>query len=407
MSPVGKITVISLMCLTIILFVPLLSVSFTIPEVLAQLPPPPTVQMQCLDNSWGNEGPKPVPCDWIYCSQIGHYAPPDQCGSSNSGGGQNDGGSLQNSANNFDFGIALTGSNTITVLPSSDSSAMQSTSVSLILLSGNAQPVTLHVDSSGRFGQGQLEYNFNQDTGSPPFSTDVWLGAAADVPQGTYPIDIIASGGGVTHEVLVNMVVTNNAPPPPASYAGYVAGIGVAAVAGIGALKAMRKGPKPPPHNLDNKPLIYQEIEKLNLNPTAKNAAYQLKQKYPNIVFLSGARTLEQQALAMAHNIHQDQNYIKKTYKDQFVNKTLQDWVDTKVSKSSTEKQIADGLYDIIKDWSTELQLRMSKHLSGDAFDIAPVVKNANQVKDCINKLSGKSAFLDHEGKLERWHIQF
>ena len=50
----------------------------------------------------------------------------------------------------------------------------------------------------------------------------------------------------------------------------------------------------------------------------------------------------------------------------------------------------------------------MSKHLSGDAFDLRPVHGESEAaIRRTINSLPGLMKFLDREGGLERWHVQF
>jgi hypothetical protein len=50
---------------------------------------------------------------------------------------------------------------------------------------------------------------------------------------------------------------------------------------------------------------------------------------------------------------------------------------------------------------------KVSKHLSGDAFDVQPVDINAEAIKATIRGLAGLDKFLDKEGGLVRWHAQF
>jgi len=53
-------------------------------------------------------------------------------------------------------------------------------------------------------------------------------------------------------------------------------------------------------------------------------------------------------------------------------------------------------------------QARVSKHLSGDAFDLRPVHGEAEAaIREAIGGLPGLVKFIDREGGLERWHIQF
>jgi hypothetical protein len=49
----------------------------------------------------------------------------------------------------------------------------------------------------------------------------------------------------------------------------------------------------------------------------------------------------------------------------------------------------------------------LSKHLSGDAFDVQPVDTDADAIKKTIRGLDGLDKFLEKEGGLVRWHAQF
>ena len=68
---------------------------------------------------------------------------------------------------------------------------------------------------------------------------------------------------------------------------------------------------------------------------------------------------------------------------------------------------IAAGLVSVF-DRATDAELgKLSKHLSGDAFDVQPVDKDAESIKKTIRGLPGLGKFLDVEGGLVRWHVQF
>ena len=50
----------------------------------------------------------------------------------------------------------------------------------------------------------------------------------------------------------------------------------------------------------------------------------------------------------------------------------------------------------------------MSKHFSGEAFDVQPVPGSKGEaIKAAIRKLPGLVKFLEAEGGLVRWHAQF
>jgi hypothetical protein len=147
-------------------------------------------------------------------------------------------------------------------------------------------------------------------------------------------------------------------------------------------------------------------IEALNLSDTAKKAAYELKKTYPSISFSSGRRDKQEQASAMAGNVVLKRNWIKETYADSAARDACQKWVDEHKDKQ-TKADIATGLKGVL-DSLTDAQLaHLSKHLSGDAFDVQPVEKDADEIKKAIRGLRGLSKFLEEEGGLVRWHAQF
>jgi hypothetical protein len=148
------------------------------------------------------------------------------------------------------------------------------------------------------------------------------------------------------------------------------------------------------------------EIEALNLAATAKAAAYDLKKKHPSVSFTSGRRDKGEQASAMASNVILNRNWIKETYAASTARDSCQKWVDDHKDKK-TKDEIAEGLKSVL-DGLTNAQLaQLSKHLSGEAFDVQPVEKDTDEIKKSIKGLKGLTRFLDMEGGLVRWHAQF
>jgi hypothetical protein len=148
------------------------------------------------------------------------------------------------------------------------------------------------------------------------------------------------------------------------------------------------------------------DIEALNLSDTAKKGAYELKRQYPAVVFTSGRRDKSAQASAMASNVVLNRNWIKETYASDDASIACQKWVDDNKDKT-TKADIAAGLKSVM-DGLTDAQLgQLSKHLSGDAFDVQPVDKDADGIKKAIRGLPGMTKFLEKEGGLIRWHAQF
>jgi len=148
------------------------------------------------------------------------------------------------------------------------------------------------------------------------------------------------------------------------------------------------------------------EIEALDLDETTRKAAYELKKAHPSIKFTSGRRSKEDQARAMASNVVKNRKWIEQTYADSGLRKKCQDWVNDNSDKK-TQAEIADGLLSVFND-ATDADLgKFSKHLSGSAFDVQPVDKDAEAIKKTIRGLTGLDKFLDTEGGLTRWHAQF
>jgi hypothetical protein len=147
-------------------------------------------------------------------------------------------------------------------------------------------------------------------------------------------------------------------------------------------------------------------IEGLDLAPTAKKAAYELKKAKPSVVFTSGRRDKDEQASAMAGNVVQQRDWIEKTYAKSKARDACQKWVDDNKEKT-TKDEIATGLKGVL-DGLTDAQLNaLTKHLSGQAFDVQPVDPDKDEIKKAIQGLKGITKFMEKEGKLVRWHAEF
>jgi hypothetical protein len=75
--------------------------------------------------------------------------------------------------------------------------------------------------------------------------------------------------------------------------------------------------------------------------------------------------------------------------------------------EAKTVDAITAGLEQVMKSMAPEELMKISRHLTGRAFDVRPVTKNAAAIKADILKLPGLHKFLDKEGGLVRWHAQF
>ena len=148
------------------------------------------------------------------------------------------------------------------------------------------------------------------------------------------------------------------------------------------------------------------EIEALDLALTAKIAAYALKKAHPSVIFTSGRRNKRDQARAMSENVILNRKWVEQTYTRTFARDNCQKWVDDNPDKT-TQQEIEAGLASVIDALPDEELARLSKHLSGDAFDVQPVIEDAEKIKATIRRLPGLKVFLDTEGGLVRWHAQF
>jgi hypothetical protein len=110
----------------------------------------------------------------------------------------------------------------------------------------------------------------------------------------------------------------------------------------------------------------------------------------------------------MAKNIvnGNDRRWIEKTYRQSPERDALQNWVDTHPGATSIA-EISAGLKAIMDGWNDTQKNKISKHFSGQAFDVLPVTNNADEIKDYIRELPHLANFLDHEGGLVVWHADF
>lgn len=153
---------------------------------------------------------------------------------------------------------------------------------------------------------------------------------------------------------------------------------------------------------------VPDDILALDLAATAQAAAVELRGKHPTVTFTSGRRDKAEQASAMASNIvsSSNRNWISDTYADSSGRRALQKWVDDN-PKATDQEGIAAGLLGVLDGLSDAQLGAISKHLSGQAFDVQPVTENADTIKKDIQALTGITKFLDKEGGLVRWHAQF
>lgn len=146
-------------------------------------------------------------------------------------------------------------------------------------------------------------------------------------------------------------------------------------------------------------------IEVLTLSPVARTAAYALRKAQPDVIFTSGRRSLAEQAAAMAGNVVLNRQWIAQTYKSSEAKTALQAWVNAHPA-AKTKDAIATGLLSVLVSLGDKATA-ISRHLTGDAFDVKPVSPDTTNIRTSIRQLPGLVLFLEKEGGLVRWHAQF
>lgn len=149
-------------------------------------------------------------------------------------------------------------------------------------------------------------------------------------------------------------------------------------------------------------------IDDLDLAEPAMRAARLLAARHPKITFTSGRRRVADQARAMASNIRLNRRWIAETYRRTAERDMLQTWVDAH-PRATSAAAIAAGLRGVMARWSDDQRARLSRHFSGQAFDVQPLPPGpeARAVKATIRALPGLTKFLEQEGGLIRWHAEF
>jgi hypothetical protein len=141
-------------------------------------------------------------------------------------------------------------------------------------------------------------------------------------------------------------------------------------------------------------------IMDMNLEPDVADKARQLEMLAANVVFTSGRRTIQSQASAMAANETESPGYIKATYAESDAKEALLAWLAN--NPGSDQTTMTQGFIDVLNGLTPDQQVKISRHLTGRAFDIQP----GSATEDQVNSLNPQ-LFLTTEGGLSRWHVQF
>lgn len=146
----------------------------------------------------------------------------------------------------------------------------------------------------------------------------------------------------------------------------------------------------------------------MGLSGNALRAAIELISNFPQAKITSGRRTIAEQVSAMAENIVADRGWVAATYKPSKASGLCVQWCEQ--HPNATAGEIRIGLGVVLRALPDVELSKLSKHLSGEAFDVRPIEGDAGKrVKSFLQMLAVKynGKFLEKEGNLVRWHIQF
>ena len=109
----------------------------------------------------------------------------------------------------------------------------------------------------------------------------------------------------------------------------------------------------------------------------------------------------------MAGNVVKNRKWIEQTYAPSSERNELQKWIDDNPT-ATTQAQIAAGLELVMETWTDSQLRKITYHTTGDAFDIQPVAgEDGEKIKTSIGKLKDLRKFLEKEGGLSIWHLEF
>lgn len=145
-------------------------------------------------------------------------------------------------------------------------------------------------------------------------------------------------------------------------------------------------------------------VSELGLVDPAKSCAEAVLQACPHVVFTSGRRTREVQALDMAKNVLLERNWVERTYVSSIASEACQAWIDAHPEVTDRDG-IAEGLLGVLLTLSDDEYRQLTHHGIGEAFDVEPWSCPRTALLAVVEKFGGK--VLWQEGDLPRWHVEF
>ena len=155
-------------------------------------------------------------------------------------------------------------------------------------------------------------------------------------------------------------------------------------------------------------------IPQLQLAPAARDAAIKLQAAFPDVVFTSGRRSIEKQAQMMSRNmVKAPEGPLKWLTNTYIYSDPLYHVLNDGSVNLASQVGIEAKLLDTMLAMDTINLLRISRHLTGDAFDIDPITDNmgvptayGQRVIDYVRRNIPEAKMLLREGGLIVWHVQ-
>lgn len=153
-------------------------------------------------------------------------------------------------------------------------------------------------------------------------------------------------------------------------------------------------------------------IPQLHLTPNARRGAEWVLARHPSIRFTSGRRDVLDQAEVMAGNVvRYGRQWVAQTYRTSPLIDTLTEWLHRHDGIRDTNT-IAHGFYDCLLACHSGELTRLSRHLTGDAWDAAwpgdevgmAIVQDIREHMPTEYQLD---KVLDREGSMRIIHVQF
>jgi hypothetical protein len=154
-----------------------------------------------------------------------------------------------------------------------------------------------------------------------------------------------------------------------------------------------------------------EQIDLLRLAPRAKAGARLLNERCPYVEFTSGSRSVAEQARVMAVNEWRAPGWIGATYRR---GADLADSIRVNRAQLRAEADLRHWIERYLSVQSEEWLSGLSRHLTGYAFDVRPVIDDNGHptakgwaIIDCARRDIGAENVLLREGGLVIWHVQF